>query len=303
MKRYIQELCRPVEFQASVVFTSVMAPYAPPGIPMLLDMVDVDSEKWFQYARTRYMGSLYKLEAQRLRRFEADCVKAAENVFVTTRNEERILRNFVKQADIKSIENGVDSDVFDGERRPLPGPQTGRQFLAFIGTMDYYPNCQAATWFTANVFRELRRHHPDLEFWIIGRKPVSAVKALEQTEGVRVLGEVADTRPYLAAARAVIAPLQLARGMQNKVLEALSMGRSVYASTEVCRTFGEPLPRGIVQCDTAAAYVANLRDGCVAEPICDPAIREESKRRFNWEKNLEVVGRLVDRMAAPHCRH
>jgi len=293
MRAHVKKLLQDCDIKATVAYTSVMLPYAPPAVPILLDMVDVDSEKWLQYARMRPFGFLYQMEARRLRQFEIRCVRAAANTFLTTRSEEDVLRSFAPRVAAECLENGVDSEFFDGLPRPLPNDQDGNQFLVFVGTMDYYPNSAAASWFATEVFPELRQRNANLEFWIVGRNPGRDVQALARVEGVRVIGAVSDIRPYLSAARAVVAPLQLARGVQNKVLEALSMGRMVFASSPVCRTFGDPLPLGVVRCDTKEDYISELCGDLAARPPCNPAIREESRRRFDWAKNLDVLGRAL----------
>ena len=268
-----------------------MSPYAPAGVPILLDMVDVDSEKWFQYSRTRRPGYLYAMEARRLRRFEEQCARAAELTVLTTENEADLLRRIVPSAAICHMENGVDGEFFDGHPRPLPLGLRDRQFVAFVGTMDYHPNAQAATWFAERVFPELRRRFPDLEFFIVGRNVSAAVVRLERHNGVRVVGAVPDVRPYLAGARAIVAPLETARGIQNKVLEALAMGRPVFASEAVCRTFGSSLPSGVVRCESARDYVAALALACRTKPHCDEAIRGAACGRFSWKSNLDSLAR------------
>ena len=187
---------------------------------------------------------------------------------LTTENERNILLGFAPGANAEAMENGVDTQYFDGKPR-LAADAQGR-FIAFVGTMDYHPNIEAVRWFARQVFPILRRRIPGLNFLVVGRNPVNAVRRLESMDGVRILGGVPDVRPNVASASALVAPLRLARGIQNKVLEALAMGREVFASSEVCRTFGDNLPAGVVQCSSVAEYVRRIAAACQERPSCSP---------------------------------
>jgi polysaccharide biosynthesis protein PslH len=301
MRRVVDNLVRGVRLDATVAYTAVMAPYAPAGVPLLLDLVDVDSEKWFQYADLRSPGALYRLEARRLRAFERATVEQAGFSLLTTRHEETLLKAFAPAARTGFMENGVDLGYFDAARRELDGALASSRFVVFVGAMDYYPNVDGVGSFAREVLPELRRRDPGLEFFIVGKNPSAAVLALSALPGVRVLGAVADVRPYLACARAVVAPLRLARGIQNKVLEALAMGRRVIASTEVCRTFGDSLPPGLVRYESWQDAVEAVAMACAMDPLPDAAIRRGVVERFDWGTNLEVVTRelaLMRRLAA-----
>jgi sugar transferase (PEP-CTERM/EpsH1 system associated) len=306
LHEYVAELSRRTRLAATVAYTAVMCPYAPKSVPMLLDMVDVDSEKWIHYGRIRFPGFLYVMEARRLRRFERQCVGAADITVLSTENEARVLRHFAPEVAIRYMENGVDEVFFDGCQRPLPPGREDRPYIAFVGTMDYLPNAQAATWFAKRVFPELRRRQPELEFFVVGRNPCAEVVRLKRDEGVTVTGSVPDVRPYLAGARAIVAPLELARGIQNKVLEALAMGRSVFASDAVCRTFGSVLPAGVVRCETEKRYLESLDQACRLQPQCDPEIRRAACARFSWTRNVELLARelatMKGRQAETTCR-
>lgn len=294
LQGYVTGLARRVHLQAAFVYTAVMLPYVPAGLPILLDMVDVDSEKWFQYSEARRPGVLYALEAKRLRRFEEQCVKASRLTVLATQNEADLLSRIIPQAPITYMENGIDREFFDGVARPLPVELAGRPFVAFVGTMDYSPNIEGAVWFAESAFPELRRRVPGLEFFIVGRNPSAKVRHLARREGVRVIGAVPDVRPYLAGARAIVAPLDLARGIQNKVLEALAMGRRVFASEAVCRTFGSLLPVGVVPCASVQDYVEGLDASCRPTPHCDESIRAAACERFSWKRNVENLARGLD---------
>jgi sugar transferase (PEP-CTERM/EpsH1 system associated) len=282
VRRRVAEIASAAPLSAAVVFSSAMAQYAPAGLPLVLDMVDVDSEKWFQYGAERFPGFVYRTEGRRLRRIEAAASRVARRSILATRKEEALLRSFAGGAATAAMENGVDLDYFDPERSPSLGALEGRKGLAFVGAMDYYPNAAAAVRFAADVFPALRALDPELEFWIVGRNPDRAVRRLARLPGVTVTGSVPDVRPYLKAARLAVAPLGIARGIQNKVLEALAMGKPVLASPAVCETFGEA-PAGVIRCASTADYVA------AAGARADASIREAARVRFSWQNNLGLL--------------
>lgn len=276
---------RPV--RAAVAYTAVMAPFVPAGLPFVLDMVDVDSEKWRAYARFRSPGFLFQTEAERLARLEAREARRAGLVLVTTAAEREALLRLAPDAPCEVMENGVDFAWFDPLRCPADPALAGRKYLLFCGQLDYFPNAQGIAWFARAIFPELRRRMPGLELIIVGRNPSPRVLALASIAGVEVTGAVDDVRPYYRHALATVAPLQIARGIQNKVLESLAMDRPVLASPEVCATLGARLPRGVRCCRTADDY-AGLPEAA--------GIRREAMERFSWERNLEVLERAVARL-------
>lgn len=295
MRAYVASLPRP---EVTVAYSTAMAQYAPEGVPLLLDMTDVDSEKWFGYAATRRFGWVYAMEGRRLRSKEAEWARRATMTTVVTEAEAALLRSFVPDAVIRCSGNGVDFDTFDPERTPRLPELDGRRFLVFLGAMGYHPNIDAVCWFSREVFPELRRRNPALEFLIVGRDPARAVRRLSERAGVSVVGTVADVRPYLAGSLAVVAPLRIARGVQNKVLEALAMGKRVMASPAVCETFGTNLPEGLVRCESTTDYA-----GYDGGPT-DGSIRRRAAEQFRWEKSLETISLELSKIrggVAPKC--
>ena len=291
IRRYVQDLVQRVPFAAAISYSVVMVPYIPSGLPYILDMQDVDSEKWFQYSNTRQPGFLYALEAKRLRRIEVRHAEKAYRSFFTTRQEEKLFRSFAPSTSTATMENGVDFDLFDPETTPQLPELAGRRYVVFLGTMDYYPNSDAVCSFAETVFPELRRRDPNMEFFIVGRSPSRAVAALGRTPGITVTGAVADPRPYLKGASAFVAPLKIARGIQNKVLESLAMGKWVLASTAVCHTFGESLPHGLIHCAQPTAYADALSAGLKADGT---EIRQRARGRFEWGTNVQNLMGDVD---------
>jgi sugar transferase (PEP-CTERM/EpsH1 system associated) len=287
MRAYVGRLPRS---DVTVAYSTAMAQYAPEGVPLLLDMTDVDSEKWLGYSRTRQLGWVYAVEGRRLRRMEVEGARRARLTTLVTEAEASLLRGIVPEATIGCSENGVDFEYFDPGRTPRLAELQGRRYLVFVGAMGYHPNVDGVCWFAREVFPELRRRDGGIELLIVGRDPARPVRRLEELAGVTVVGTVPDVRPYLAGALAMVVPLRIARGVQNKVLEALAMGKRVMASPAVCATFGDKLPEGVVRCESVAEYEAY--EGVQM----DAAIRGGACEQFRWERSLETISSEISRI-------
>lgn len=260
LRRWVDRVAGQHQLQASVVFSSSMAQYAEdlPGVPMLVDFVDVDSAKWSQYARERAwpMSWLYGREGRRLLAYERDVALKAQRSFFVTESETALFRGLAPDAAgrVEAVSNGVDAQVFTadaGRRSPF---QADERAVVFTGAMDYWPNVDAVRWFAADILPALRRQWPALRFYIVGRNPDAAVQALAG-EGVVVTGTVPDVRPYLQHADVVVAPLRLARGIQNKILEAMAMGRPVVAASTCVAALGVRDGEALVSAELAEDYV------------------------------------------------
>ncbi len=294
LQDHVRRLIASHPIGAVVLLSSATALYAPDGIPFIADWGDVDSEKRLQYARVRFPGLAQRLEGLRLRQVERDYALRSRRTFLITPNELALFRQIAPNAPLGCAGNGVDADMFDPGLAPaVPAGLAGRKYLVFVGVLNYFPNTEGICRFAREVFPELRRRDPELELVIVGRNPPRGVIELGKGEGITVTGAVDDVRPYLAAARAVVTPLRIARGIQNKVLEALAMGKPVLASEEVCRTFLPDLPAGVVCCaspDDYARAAARLPD--TAE--VDWTIVRAARSRFTWSGNLAPLMAELD---------
>lgn len=284
LARAVRRLAAERPLRAAVVSTVVMAPYVPSGLPVVMDLIDVDSEKWFQYAETRFPGPLFRLEARRMRDREKTWGLRARANLLTTRAEADLFLSFAPDAAAEVIENGIDTDWFDPQKVTPALP--GRLYVTFCGSMDYYPNAEAAAWFAREVLPLWRIKRPEAEFVIVGRNPGPSVRALAGLPGVTVTGSVPDVRPFLRGAVAQVTPLRIARGIQNKVLEALAFGLPVLGSPAVARTFGPDTPLGLIPCSGPEDYLAALENPPALHP---EAVRDAVALRFQWDRNLEVL--------------
>ena len=219
-------------FQATLASSSGMTAYQQlPGlrdVPAVVDLVDVDSQKWFDYAAASRgpRAWLYREEGCRLRRLEQGLPAWARAVTLVGEAEADLYRRFCAPGVVRAVTNGVDLDYF------RPGPPVGDPTCAFVGALNYRPNVDGANWFCHEVWPEIVRRRPGAKVYLVGRQPAPAVRRLAVLPGVELVGQVPDVRPYLARSAVSVVPLRIARGVQNKVLEAMAMGKAVVASPQ-----------------------------------------------------------------------
>ncbi len=221
-----------------VVFSAAMAQYVRHAKAMhrVIDFVDIDSDKWKQYAnkKTWPVSWIYQRESEELLKYEKQITDEFDRVTFVSEKESELFKKCMPEAanKITYFNNGVDTEYYAPQNNLLNPYPENKSILVFTGAMDYWANVDAVDWFVKNVFSEVRRHFPDIEFYIVGSKPTKEVRRLGETSGVTVTGFVDDIRPYLSHATLAVAPLRIARGIQNKVLEAMAMGKIVVASPE-----------------------------------------------------------------------
>jgi sugar transferase (PEP-CTERM/EpsH1 system associated) len=300
----VAELARSESFDLVVAYSSAMAPYVEPfeGVPAVLDMVDVDSAKWAQYSRfaSLVMRPVYALEARRLQAYEASLSGRFERIVLATGNETRLLKGFAPEAKAATIPNGVDLDFF----RPMDLPKIPHPALVFTGQMDYFANIDGVAHFSRNVMPRLRRRFPDLEFLIVGRSPAPAVRALSELPGVYVTGAVGDVRPFLERAWAFVAPLRIAQGVQNKVLEAMSMNLPVVCTDRVLAGLSEGGFRH--GRDLLAAADDDGLEACLTSVLEDARMRADlaecARQRlavsYRWNTNMDHFEEVLAAAAA-----
>ena len=279
------------------VFSSQMAQYLPanPRQQVIMDFVDMDSAKFADYAKQSHglMAWMMGREARLLQRYESAVAGSADASLFVSGAEAHLFRDTTGAERVHAVENGIDTDFFDPAAAFEPVDTNG-PLIVFTGQMDYRPNIEAVTWFAEAILPQVQQHHPTARLAIVGRAPSDAVQALAKRPGVIVTGEVADVRGWLAAASVVVAPLKLARGVQNKVLEAMAMARSVVASI--------PAAEGIDHADTvrvggtgdeiAAQIVAILDDPDGAAQMGRDA-RAQVQARYSWEARLAPLDAIL----------
>jgi sugar transferase (PEP-CTERM/EpsH1 system associated) len=304
LKRWVNEMLAEHRIERALVFSSAMAQYleaVPPGsMRRVLDFVDLDSDKWRQYGE-RSRGPLrwlYQREAEKLLEYERRYAGEFETSLFVSEAEARLFTALAPEASGRTlvVTNGVDTEYFSPQRN-YPNPyREDEAVLVFTGAMDYWANVDAVTWFAREVFPRVRADFPRACFYIVGARPAQEVLELARLPGVRVTGTVSDTRPYLAHARAAVAPLRMARGVQNKVLEAMAMALPVFASPQAVAGISpcaELLERATDAPEAAARLlVESLRKPAAAS--LGEALREHVLRRYSWRDSLARVEAILE---------
>jgi sugar transferase (PEP-CTERM/EpsH1 system associated) len=238
------------------------------------------------------MRWLWAREASRLLAFEREAANRAVVSLFVSEAEAALFRSRSRlpEQSVRTLENGIDLD------RYVPGPPPGgTPLIVFTGQMDYPPNIAAAAGFARAVFPAIRAAHPQARFAIVGRKPDPSLQALAG-DGIEVTGEVADVRPWLMQAHVVVAPLRIARGIQNKVLEAMAMGRPVVASRAAFEGIDAAPGRDLLVADDGAAerdaVLALLADPARAEAI-GAAARARMEQRYAWSACLAPLDAML----------
>ncbi|HQS80856.1 MAG TPA: TIGR03087 family PEP-CTERM/XrtA system glycosyltransferase [Thiobacillus sp.] len=301
LARWAHELAASGAVTRGLAFSSAMAQFMPAGLARrVLDMVDVDSDKWTQYAPTQRwpLSWLYAREGRKLAAWEARVAQDFDATLLVSHAEAALLQQRAPAAQHKigAFENGVDADYFSPARDyPDPYPP-GVQGVVFTGAMDYWPNVDAVSWFAERIFPAVRAAAPDAQFTIVGSHPSDAVLELARQPGVVVTGSVPDVRPWLAHAACAVAPLRIARGVQNKVLEAMAMARPVVASAQAAEGIraeaGRDFTLALGEAEFAHAVVARLQTASSAAPARDCILAH-----YDWARNLSTIDPLFERTA------
>ncbi|WP_290633276.1 TIGR03087 family PEP-CTERM/XrtA system glycosyltransferase [Aquisalimonas sp.] len=288
--------------EQAVVFSSTMAQYvaAYPNLSRVIDLVDVDSEKWRQYAASRRppMRWVYSREGRRLLDFERRIAHESNAAVFVSDTEADLFRSLAPEsaARVHAVHNGVDTGYFDPALSGhSPYPENGK-VLVFTGAMDYWPNEDAVIWFTRSVFPLIRAAEPAARFFIVGRGPGRAVRALAQEPGVSVTGAVPDMRPWLGHAAVAVAPLRVARGVQNKVLEAMAMARPVVATGAALSGIHAVEGQEVLRADDAETFAR-----CVQEQLrCpDAALAQRARARVEQDYAWNACLGRLESMLSP----
>jgi sugar transferase (PEP-CTERM/EpsH1 system associated) len=293
VRRWAQE----TDFQASLASASSMVSYLRmkelETVPAIVDLVDVDSQKWLDYAAAGRGPRtwLYRLEGQRLRGLERELPDWAAAVTLVGEAEADLYRSFCAAGPVHVVTNGVDLDYFQ------PSADRPGEGCVFVGALDYRPNVEGAQWFCREVWPEILRCRPDTKLRLVGRRPAPAVRRLGELPGVELVGQVADVRPQIAGAAVVVVPLQIARGVQNKVLEALAMGKATVASPQSLAGLGAKPGVHLMEAASTQQWVEvllRLLDNQDLRRQLGIAGRHYVEAHHRWSGCLEPLGQLLD---------
>lgn len=286
-----------------VTFSSSMAQFVrqsvAPRVRRVMDFCDIDSDKWRQYAASRrgLMRWVYGREARLLERLERDIAAEFDASIFVSEIEATIFRDIAPEAasKVSAIRNGVNIDYFD------PAIVTERpdvcvgDYVVFTGAMDYWANIEGVVWFVKDVWPLVRAEHPGLRFLIVGSNPVEQVKRLAGHRGVVVTGSVPDIRPYVRHARVAVAPLRIARGIQNKILEAMAMERVVVTTPAAVRGIDGLPPVDVYVADDAEQFAAKTHAALALSTEHRAIVnRQYVAGQFCWSKNLAMFLEVID---------
>jgi sugar transferase (PEP-CTERM/EpsH1 system associated) len=288
---------------SSAMARFVMRPASaqPASMRRIMDFVDIDSDKWRQYASAKAwpLSWLYRRESDKLLVWERRVAAEFDASLFVSAAEAADFQALAPESagKVGYYHNGVDADYFSPERDyPSPylavKPAASKVFV-FTGAMDYWPNVDAVLWFTAEVLPRLRASLPDCLFAIVGSKPAPQIQALASQPGILVTGRVDDVRPYLAHADVVVAPLRIARGIQNKVLEGMAMAKPVVATPQALEGV-DALPEREVRLAADAPTMAAAVVTALSDANMGQAARQRVLADYSWTNNLARVDQLLE---------
>jgi len=324
LQRHIDTLLAARRFDVIFCFSSPMAEYIlnrstndliNHSTKTIMDFCDVDSEKWLQYSQQSEfpLNLIYRTENRRLLKFEKKINKSFDNsVFVSQQEADLFYRLFPEAKNISVIGNGVDHEYFSPESRTLnpelrqlnkaqssklktPCSATS-PILLFTGAMNYWANVDGVLWFCEKILPIIKAGYPEVQFYIAGSDPKAEIQELERNKGIKVTGFVEDIRPCYKAADICVIPLRLARGIQNKVLEAMSMGKAVVTTSNAVQSImATPGVHLLVEDDVNkfAEAVSTLLGNHSLRNYLGENARQFVKSNYNWQKNMKKLENLL----------
>lgn len=302
MKAVVDRALQETQFDIVHVEHLRAAQFAPVrgGPPAVIDSVDCLTGLFGQMSkRSSPAGKLVAHEETwKLRRFEPKTLGRFDGIVITSESERDALLELDAGLAIDVVPNGVDIDYF----RPSGTERTPRK-IVFSGKMGYAPNAEAAAWFAEQVFPSVRNKWSDAEFVIVGNDPPESIRRLGSVEGVTVTGYVADLRPYLDSSAVAVAPMQVAVGVQNKVLEAMAMGLPVVMSPLAARSL-TACKSGIVaqSPEEWIEKVFGLIERGEEASELGRRNREHVVENYSWERSAQILESVYDRVCTRRGR-
>ncbi len=269
-----------------------------------MDLIDIDSAKWRQYADDASwpMSFVYAREARKLRSYETRIGKDFDQILVVSANEAELFPASESGGKVTAIGNGVDLEYFSPRS---PGGEEKGQTLVFVGMMDYRPNIDGMEWFIDSIFPAVRAAFPECRLIIVGGKPTPKVCAWDKIDGVQVTGFVDDVRTYMRRATLSIVPLRIARGIQNKVLEAMAMGKAIVATPQAVEGIRASPGKDLIVASTANAFsdsVIDLLRNPERARLVAAGARACVEKNYSWTSQLQELDALIDDLAGSYQR-
>ena len=311
LQDFVNMVLKDENIDAVICFCSSMAEYifknplyrkkALADTKLLMDFVDLDSDKWLQYANyTRFpLNLIYGLEHRRLFKYELKINQSFKySVFVSQREEKVFDKLYPEAKNVKVILNGVDYEYFLPKPMGIKYPVSSIKYpaLVFTGVMDYFANEDGVKWFCESIFPTIRAEFPHAQFIIVGNRPTNVVWNLSEIDGVTVTGYVDNIQEYYWMADVCVMPLRIARGLQNKVLESMVTGNAVVATSNaadgiICKK-GIDILIADDEETFAKEVIKLLMDESRRKDIGRKAV-ENIRKNYSWEANLKAFNDLL----------
>lgn len=295
LQRVVDELAP--SCQVGYAYSSSMGAFLEPHkrLKRVMHFAELDSDKWRQYAeRSKWpMSWVYAREHRTLLEFERRIAASFDENVLCTPLEQQVFEREIPGPRSLVLRNGVDLAHYQ------PKPDLAEpEHLVFVGVMDYLPNIDGCVWFVNEILPRLRAKRPGVRFTIVGSRPTDEVKALASHPGVTVTGFVDDPREFLARAAVSVAPLRIARGIQNKVLEGLAMGLPVVGTTSATQGVEGEAGRDFLLANTVDEQVAAI-ERLLADPQFARALgrrgRQFVEEKYDWERVFDPLDTLLAR--------
>ncbi|MDO9235797.1 MAG: TIGR03087 family PEP-CTERM/XrtA system glycosyltransferase, partial [Aquabacterium sp.] len=301
---HVQRLLGSKKWDLIFVHCSSVAQYVEhvTDVPKILDFGDMDSQKWFEYANYKpFPLSLgYRFEGAKMLAAEKRLARQFDLCTATTRAEWETLNDYQTGADTDWFPNGVDADFFC----PIDESYDA-DTISFIGRMDYYPNQECMTRFCEQTWPLLKSRRPAMKLLIVGADPSPEMRRLGDLPGVTVTGSVPDVRPFIRGSALMVAPLNIARGTQNKILEAMAMGVPVVTSAIAAGGVDAESVTHFLVADTPQAYadaIMQIVDSPAERDRLAVAGRQRMLSHHAWPRSMVRLEGIIDRGIANFSR-
>ena len=303
--RRITSLLMGKKYHAVLCFSSPMAAYVFKNLPIIkkkiprlvMDFCDVDSDKWRQYSQKAgfLMAMIYKAEAKRLLLYEKKINQEFDTSVFVSEKESLLFKTLIPASkNVVSVSNGVNFDYFSSlnDKQQTQNPPT----LMFAGAMDYYANIEGVIWFCSHILPKIKEKFPDVRFMIVGSNPSPEVRALSKIDNVEVTGFVEDIREYYKKTDVCVIPLRIARGIQNKVLEAMAMEKPVVSTSAAFSGINAEAGKHLMVEDNEDAFaesVMELLSNRDHAHTLGRAARTVVKSEYAWDTCLKKLDEIL----------
>lgn len=298
LANHIKQLLSEHAFDGVLLSASSLLPYIVENqdlCPIYMDFMDLDSDKWQQYSQRSglLMRWLYQREAAKVSALEQKAASVCKACFFIAQAEIDLFKQKMPDAPVYSLGNGIDTKAFYPAERPLREDCGKDPVLLFVGAMDYTPNVDAVCWFVSEAWPEVSKNHPEAKFIIGGMNPCPAVQALASEDGVEVTGFVPEILPYFHQADIFVAPFRLARGVQNKVLQAFACGLPTVTTPMGAEGIDCAAQEHYIPATTIEEFVQeiqHLANNFEQRNALGMAASQLIVDRYSWDAQLAVLG-------------